>query len=85
MVCEETPGPQGKSKGRNQGPRREAAREHEGKERRSPGVVALNTEERPFTLSVSLARASTMDVVFGRNKKEQPEPVRAKVTGESFV
>lgn len=25
-----------------------------------------------------------MDIIFGRNKKEQPEPVRAKVTGERF-
>lgn len=26
-----------------------------------------------------------MDILFGRNKKEQLEPVRARVTGEHFV
>lgn len=37
-----------------------------------------------WLLPVSL-HVLTMDVLFGRNKKEQLEPVKATVTGEHLV
>lgn len=33
----------------------------------------------------SCSEPCTMEIIFGRNKKEQLEPVRARVTGEHFV
>jgi hypothetical protein len=38
-----------------------------------------------FSVNITHSATSSMDIIFGRNKKEQLEPVRANVTGEHLI
>ena len=80
-VQEEIPGPPSRdSTGRSQcHVKGRRLKEAAGREDREGREQSPNTDEHLFTVS------STMEIIFGRNKKEQLEPVRARVTGERFV
>lgn len=73
-----------RAEGKTSGIRREGGRTGR-EEKEGPGAAAQR-QRSLCSLSISLSPAPrAMDVGFGRNKKEQLEPVRARVTGEHLV